>query len=351
MDARSESAVATGNDVKQKITELNRFFERKQVIKMAAEFLEVHRTFHAKMQKLLHACREVSDKLPAAEQQLLEQLIAPYGTLILNPFPDESCGDLSKDIEDILKVINTQNEHFHKLLTSLMLSAANIVELQQLLEKIRQDPSLKKIFLDELKTQSWSEVGMHVTHPVQHLARYELLLKAFDKTLDDNGLAPTDKLRSDFSEAIVRVMPELTFFNEQRELLTQLNDVEMMLQGMTQLDEESREPVKAYVKSIRKKIAEHRVEVLDALEGLCDLLKILQKELEPTLLAKGAGLLKGAGYYGVTLFTDRVFGENAILAKPADPHAELGAVIASLETRCAQIRFVREKEGSVNRLH
>lgn len=345
MEARSVEGVV---DVQKKIDELNSFFEKKQIHKMLEEFIEVQSSFHHKMQNFIHACTEIAKKLPEADEQRLLRLLSPYGALIANPFPETSCGDMRKDIEDILMVINSRSDqHFHKLVSALMLSAANILELQTLLEKYHSDVKLKEVILHELKAKSWSEVGMHVTHPVQQLARYELLLKAFDKTLADNGLNPTVKIRSEFSEALVRVMPELTFFNEQRELLTQLNHIEEMLTRMAPLDLVRVDPVRVYTKAIRRNIAEGKVEVLDALQGLRDLLAMLQKTLEPSILGKGAHLLRGASYYGVTFFTDPLFGENAVLSKPDDPYAELGAVILSLDRQCDMIRCLQEKQGTV----
>ena len=331
-------------DVKKEAEHLDKFFERKKMQMMINEFFTVQRNFHAKMDNLMQVCRHVSGQLTEEQQSLLEKMLGPFGVLIANPFAEKPSGDLMQDLAHIMGVVNARNEHFSKTLPALMLSASSLYDFNELLATIRKDKKLADMFLEGLQSKSWLDVESHVAQPHQNLVRYELLLRAIEKVLKKETPDDMEPLLGHVADAIAFIMPELSFFNEHRVFLTQLNEVDALLLQLEGVEAYKVEAVRRFIAGARHSIARGTADILDVMQGLCVLLREVHHDAA-VLYKQARSTYKAQAYYGVLGLTETFFGEDVVFAKQQrHPSEKLLTIIQDLERNHEQAEFIRGKE-------
>jgi hypothetical protein len=360
MDARIDQDV----NFEIKRENIKNFFETEKLRRQVQEFFEVQRSFHAKMNNLMQACRDVYGHLSEEQQVMLERMLSPYGVLIANPFEEQATGDLELDITHIFGVINERNHHFNRTLPALMMSAANLYDFNKLLMNIKMDKSLAKIMMDGIKSKNWSDVESHVSLPFQNLMRYDLLLTTIKKTLVDAGYTATEPVLSKIMDVISYIIPELKYINEHRETLVQFNEVDALvvalgnmevLRGFVTKEDEARKlcfadkvtTVRLYISEARTNIAKGNVDVLQELQGLQLLLDGLYEGIDE-LLQKEKNSYYALVYNGVTTavnFSASFFRSTDLIPMPVrDPREQLRDVIEKLKCQYEQAELIRKME-------
>lgn len=324
------------------------------------EFFETQKKFHQNMNKLMLACRDVSVKLDEDDQEKLEKILKPFGILIANPFAECPTGNLSTDIAHIFGVLNARNDHFQKALPALMLAAANLYQFNEILARIHAKPELTILMCHGLEVNNWQLVESAASLPVQHLARYNLLLNAIEKEVYKAGLPATSEIVRNIMNAIAFIIPELKYIDSNSNNLININKIDSILSRIAKMpncntfvtDAERSvnltfanklSAVKMQLSSALITIARGECDTLMTLEGVLDVLQIFEAGTNAALERERKSYFiwvkQGTMNWSETLFGDY----NPLPKSESDPREELSLEIKRLKAVCDGFDFMRAK--------
>lgn len=340
---------------------IEKFFVSSTVRGLVNEFYETQNNFHRRMDLLVRASFDTCTRLPLEQQEIFEKVLKPYGVLVANPFNEKPSGNISADIVHIFGVINARNEHFQKSLPALMLASANLYQFNEILKTIHGDKQLSKNMMDGMQTSHWAEVESAAALPMQNLMRYTLLLSAIENELKKSGLEKTHTVLQNVMQIIAYISPELKYIDSNSDNMIQLNRIDNVIRRIidmpnaeTFVTEQDKKvelsfiqkaaAVRIYIGSIQMRIARGEADVLASLEGLLEMLKLLEVGTKAAMHAERNTYVSWL-YRGALSWSDSIVGENVIFHKPpADPREELSKLIVDLTNTCEMINFIRKKQ-------
>jgi len=295
------------------------------------------------------------------DQEKLEKILKPFCILIANPFADSATGNLQSDIAHIFGVMNARNDHFQKALPALMLAAANMHQFNELLTRMHAKPELTKTMCQGMAVHSWQLVESAAALPVQHIARYNLLLNAIEKEVTKAGLPASSEIVKNIMNVIAFIIPELKYIDSNSSNLININKIDAILSriarmpncesfvtadekavGLTFLNKLS--AVKMQLSSAMIGIARGEGDTLTALEGVLEMLQILEAGTQAAIEDEKKSYIIWAKQ-GALSWSETLFGDYNPLAKlEFDPREELTLEIKRLKGVCDGLDFIRGKD-------
>ncbi len=226
--------------VRQQLEEQKRREEQKRqelrIQNVINEFLTLQTSCHNKIDSFVRAFDEISPNLPIQQQDLLQVLLKPYGTLIANPFNEKPSGNILEDITHIVTVINARNAHFIRILPAISRAAMKMQEFTDLLASVKADPKLKEAMLKGIQSSSWMDVETRIMLPNQRLMQYRLLLTRIEEEVNKSDCTDKPAMLAGLNQALAYILPELKHIDKHREVLGILNDVEKVLDKLAAME-------------------------------------------------------------------------------------------------------------------
>lgn len=352
-----ERGIDSGTSFNEARDNIEQFYMLRGLVK---EFFETQKRFHDNMHKLVMTCLDVSIQLSDDEQEKLEKILKPFCILIANPFAETATGNLQTDIAHILGVVNARNDHFQKALPALMMAAANMHQFNELLASIHAKPDLTKAMCQGMAVSSWQLVESAAALPIQHIARYNLLLNAIEKEVTKAGLPETSEIVKNIMNVIAFIIPELKYIDSNSSNLININKIDAILSRIARMPNSENfvtseekavgltfanklSAVKLQLSSAMVAIARGDGDALTSLEGVMQMLQMLESGTRAAIeLEKKSYYLwakQGAQSWSETLFGDY----NPLYKLESDPREELSLEIKRLKGVCDGLDFMRDK--------